>query len=292
MNSASKITIITDSAPDMPGNLHNQVTVLPMTISFGDEQFEDGVTLSADEFYMKLIESDTLPKTSQVSPFAFTSAYETALTHSDAVIVITLSSKLSGTYQSACIAAEDYESEHAGSQGKIYIIDSENVTVGEQILIEYALKLINDGLSATAIADELNSAKKRIRLVALLDTLEYLKKGGRISSSAAFLGNVLKIKPVIAIDNGEVAILGKARGSKQGNNFLIEQVNTYGGIDYSMPVLLGYTGCSTELIDKYIKDSSSLWENKIPVPARIKVGATIGTHIGPGGITVAFFSTK
>ena len=280
MNSASKITIITDSASDMPGNLHNQVTVLPMTISFGDEQFEDGVTLSADEFYMKLIESDTLPKTSQVSPFVFTSAYETALTHSDAVIVITLSSKLSGTYQSA------------GSQGKIYIIDSENVTVGEQILIEYALKLINDGLSATAIADELNSAKKRIRLVALLDTLEYLKKGGRISSSAAFLGNVLKIKPVIAIDNGEVAILGKARGSKQGNNFLIEQVNTYGGIDYSMPVLLGYTGCSTELIDKYIKDSSSLWENKIPVPARIKVGATIGTHIGPGGITVAFFSTK
>ena len=126
----------------------------------------------------------------------------------------------------------------------------------------------------------------------ILDTLEYLKKGGRISSSAAFLGNVLKIKPVIAIDNGEVAILGKARGSKQGNNFLIEQVNTYGGIDYSMPVLLGYTGCSTELIDKYIKDSSSLWENKIPVPARIKVGATIGTHIGPGGITVAFFSTK
>lgn len=292
MNSASKITIITDSASDMPGNLHNQVTVLPMTISFGDEQFEDGVTLSADEFYMKLIESDTLPKTSQVSPFAFTSAYETALTHSDAVIVITLSSKLSGTYQSACIAAGDYESEHAGSHGKIYIIDSENVTVGEQILIEYALKLINDGLSATAIADELNSAKKRIRLVALLDTLEYLKKGGRISSSAAFLGNVLKIKPVIAIDNGEVAILGKARGSKQGNNFLIEQVNTYGGIDYSMPVLLGYTGCSTELIDKYINDSSSLWENKIPVPARIKVGATIGTHIGPGGITVAFFSTK
>ena len=234
MNSASKITIITDSASDMPRNLHNQVTVLPMTISFGDEQFEDGVTLSADEFYMKLIESDTLPKTSQVSPFAFTSAYETALTHSDAVIVITLSSKLSGTYQSACIATEDYESEHAGSQGKIYII----------------------------------------------------------ASSAAFLGNVLKIKPVIAIDNGEVAILGKARGSKQGNNFLIEQVNTYGGIDYSMPVLLGYTGCSTELIDKYIKDSSSLWENKIPVPARIKVGATIGTHIGPGGITVAFFSTK
>ena len=128
--------------------------------------------------------------------------------------------------------------------------------------------------------------------MALLDTLEYLKKGGRISSGAAFLGNVLSIKPVIAIVDGEVSFLGKARGSKQGNNFLSQQVDTYGGIDYSLPVLLGYTGCSTVLMDKYIKDSSSLWEGRIPVPDIIQVGATIGTHIGPGGIAVAFFSKE
>lgn len=281
----ANITIITDSASDISQNNNKCVTVLPMTITFGEENYEDGVSLTPDSFYMKLIESSALPKTSQVSPYAFGQAYENALKSADYVIVITLSSKLSGTYQSACIAADDYD-------GRVFVIDSENVTVGEQILIDYALSLIDKGIEVNTIVSQLNTMKKRIRLVALLDTLEYLKKGGRISSGAAFLGNVLSIKPVIAIVDGEVSFLGKARGSKQGNNFLIQQVDTYGGIDYSLPVLLGYTGCSTVLMDKYIKDSSSLWEGRIPVPDIIQVGATIGTHIGPGGIAVAFFSKE
>lgn len=281
----ANITIITDSASDISQNNNKGVTVLPMTITFGEENYEDGVSLTPDNFYMKLIESSALPKTSQVSPYAFGQAYENSLKSADYVIVITLSSKLSGTYQSACIAAEDYD-------GRVFVIDSENVTVGEQILIDYALSLIDKGIEVNTIVSQLNTMKKRIRLVALLDTLEYLKKGGRISSGAAFLGNVLSIKPVIAIVDGEVSFLGKARGSKQGNNFLIQQVDTYGGIDYSLPVLLGYTGCSTVLMDKYIKDSSSLWEGRIPVPDIIQVGATIGTHIGPGGIAVAFFSKE
>lgn len=279
------ITIITDSASDLSQNNKNGITVLPMTISFDNETYEDGVTLTPDNFYMKLIESSTLPKTSQVSPYAFSEAYEKALGHSDQVIVITLSSKLSGTYQSACIAAEDY-------QDKVYVIDSENVTVGEQLLINYAFSLVQQGLDAKGITQQLNTIKKRIHLVALLDTLEYLKKGGRISGSAAFLGNILSIKPVIAIADGEVAFLGKARGSKQGNNLLIEQIKTYGGIDYELPVLLGYTGCSQILMDKYIKDSSALWEGKMDIPPVVQVGATIGTHIGPGGIAVAFFSKE
>lgn len=281
----ANITIITDSASDISQNNNKGVTVLPMTITFGEENYEDGVSLTPDSFYMKLIESSALPKTSQVSPHAFGQAYENSLKSADYVIVITLSSKLSGTYQSACIAADDYD-------GRVFVIDSENVTVGEQILVDYALSLIDKGIEVNTIVSQLNTMKKRIRLVALLDTLEYLKKGGRISSGAAFLGNVLSIKPVIAIVDGEVSFLGKARGSKQGNNFLIQQVDTYGGIDYSLPVLLGYTGCSTVLMDKYIKDSSSLWEGRIPVPDIIQVGATIGTHIGPGGIAVAFFSKE
>ena len=281
----ANITIITDSASDISQNNNKGVTVLPMTITFGEENYEDGVSLTPDSFYMKLIESSTLPKTSQVSPYAFGQAYENSLKSADYVIVITLSSKLSGTYQSACIAADDYD-------GRVFVIDSENVTVGEQILVDYALSLIDKGIEVNTIVSQLNTMKKRIRLVALLDTLEYLKKGGRISSGAAFLGNVLSIKPVIAIVDGEVSFLGKARGSKQGNNFLIQQVDTYGGIDYSLPVLLGYTGCSTVLMDKYIKDSSSLWEGRIPVPDIIQVGATIGTQIGPGGIAVAFFSKE
>lgn len=281
----ANITIITDSASDISQNNNKGVTVLPMTITFGEENYEDGVSLTPDSFYMKLIESSALPKTSQVSPYAFGQAYENSLKSADYVIVITLSSKLSGTYQSACIAADDYD-------GRVFVIDSENVTVGEQILVDYALSLIDKGIEVNTIVSQLNTMKKRIRLVALLDTLEYLKKGGRISSGAAFLGNVLSIKPVIAIVDGEVSFLGKARGSKQGNNFLIQQVDTYGRIDYSLPVLLGYTGCSTVLMDKYIKDSSSLWEGRIPVPDIIQVGATIGTHIGPGGIAVAFFSKE
>ena len=281
----ANITIITDSASDISQNNNKGVTVLPMTITFGEENYEDGVSLTPDNFYMKLIESSALPKTSQVSPYAFGQAYENSLKSADYVIVITLSSKLSGTYQSACIAADDYD-------GRVFVIDSENVTVGEQILVDYALSLIDKGIEVNTIVSQLNTMKKRIRLVALLDTLEYLKKGGRISSGAAFLGNVLSIKPVIAIVDGEVSFLGKARGSKQGNNLLIQQVDTYGGIDYSLPVLLGYTGCSTVLMDKYIKDSSSLWEGRIPVPDIIQVGATIGTHIGPGGIAVAFFSKE
>ena len=281
----ANITIITDSASDISQNNNKGVTVLPMTITFGEENYEDGVSLTPDNFYMKLIESSALPKTSQVSPYAFGQAYENSLKSADYVIVITLSSKLSGTYQSACIAADDYD-------GRVFVIDSENVTVGEQILVDYALSLIDKGIEVNTIVSQLNTMKKRIRLVALLDTLEYLKKGGRISSGAAFLGNVLSIKPVIAIVDGEVSFLGKARGSKQGNNFLIQQVDTYGGIDYSLPVLLGYTGCSTVLMDKYIKDSSSLWEGRIPVPDIIQVGATIGTHIGPGGIAAAFFSKE
>ena len=180
----ANITIITDSASDISQNNNKGVTVLPMTITFGEENYEDGVSLTPDSFYMKLIESSALPKTSQVSPYAFGQAYENALKSADYVIVITLSSKLSGTYQSACIAADDYD-------GRVFVIDSENVTVGEQILIDYALSLIDKGIEVNTIVSQLNTIKKRIRLVALLDTLEYLKKGGRISSGAAFLGNVL-----------------------------------------------------------------------------------------------------
>ena len=261
----SNIAIITDSASDIKQNNNKNITVLPLTVSFDDNHYKDGVDLTPDDFYMKLIESSTLPKTSQISPYDFEQAYDNLLKSVDKIIVVTLSSKLSGTYQSACIAASEYE-------GKVYVVDSENVTVGEQILVDYAVSLINKNICVEDIVKQLNTMKKRIRLVALLDTLEYLKKGGRISSGAAFLG--------------------KARGSKQGNNFLIQQVQAYGGIDYSLPVLLGYTGYSTVLMDKYIKDSKELWEGKILIPPVVQVGATIGTHIGPGGIAVAFFSEE
>lgn len=279
------IHIITDSASDIAGSERENLTVIPMTITFGETEYQDGVTLNHTQFYEMLIESSVLPVTSQIPPFRFEEAMRKALENDDEVIVITLSSKLSGTWQSAMIAAENFP-------GQVQVIDSENVTVGEHILVEYAFRMIDQGAEAAEIAKQLNLLKKRIRLIALLDTLEYLKKGGRISSAAALAGSLLSIKPVIAIQNGEVAILGKARGSRQANNLIVEQIHAAGGIDFSMPYFLGYTGLSRDLIEKYIKDNASLWENETDHLPVNSVGGTIGTHTGPGAIAVAFVAKE
>ena len=158
--------------------------------------------------------------------------------------------------------------------------------------MEYALRLIEKGLSYEEILERLETDKSRIRLIALLDTLEYLKKGGRISKAAALAGSLLSIKPVIAIQGGEVAILGKARGSRQGNNLLAEQIRQTGGIDFEMPFVLGYTGFSDVMLQKYIADNEALWKHSVDALETASVGGTIGTHVGPGAIGVAFFSAK
>lgn len=275
----ANIKIITDSASDMTTN--GILKVIPLKVSFGDVEYRDGVDLTFNEFYEKLIETDELPKTSQATPIAFEEEYEAAIKEGCEVVVITMSSKLSGTYQSACIAAQEFDN--------VYVVDSENVTVGQRTLVQYAIELANKGMSAKEIAETLDAAKKKIHLVALLDTLEYLKKGGRISAAAAAIGNLLSIKPVIAIVDGEIAMLGKARGSKQGNNLLVQQIENYGGIDFSKPLFLGYTGLTDAVIQKYIEDSKALWEGNTDELPVTRVGAAVGTHIGPGGIAIAFF---
>ena len=168
-------------------------------------------------------------------------------------------------------------------------MDSLNVCIGEQNLIMYAVRLREQGLSAPEIAALLNHKKHDICLVAVFDTLEYLKQGGRISKTAAWAGSVLSIKPVISILKGEVAILGKARGSKNGNNMLIQNVQQSGGIDFSMPYCLGYSGLDDTLLQKYIEDSRALWEGKTDDLPISTIGSTIGTHAGPGAIAVSFF---
>ena len=276
------IRIVTDSASDIANGERNDVTVLPLKLRFGDEEFMDGVDISHKEFYEKLIETEELPITSQATPYDYEEVYKEAAAAGDTLIVITLSSKLSGTYQSAVIAAADYDN--------IYVVDSENVTVGEHVLVELALRLKDSGMSAKEIAEQLEREKKKVRLVALLDTLEYLKKGGRISKTAAVAGSLLSIKPVIAIENGEVVMLGKARGSRHGNNLLVEKIKESGGIDFEKPHVLGYTGLSDALLRKYISDSEALWRDEVESLEITSVGAAIGTHVGPGAIAVAFFA--
>ena len=279
----AKIRIVTDSASDMPYDYRKDVTVVPLHVRFGTEEYLDGVNLSNREFYEKLIENDELPTTSQVAPYAFEEAFNKAKQAGEQVIVITISGKLSGTYQSACIAAEDYED-------MVHVIDSENVTVGERALVEYAIRLMDNGADVQTIVDTINSEKKNIHVVGLLDTLEYLKKGGRISKTVAFVGGMLSIKPVIAIENGEVVMLGKARGSKQGNNLLVQQIEKAGGIDFSKPYYLGYAGLDDTLLQKYIADSAYLWSDHADRLDIMSVGGAIGTHVGPGAIAVAFFA--
>lgn len=278
------VRLVIDSASDIEYSraMEKGWVFLPITVSFGDEQLKDGIDINASSFYDRLIESDVMPVTSQITPYVYQQTFDKIIESGDTPIVITLSSKLSGTYQSACVAAEN-------ASAKVYVIDSLNAALGESLIVEYADRLVRQGLSPEEIVEKVEEKKEKIHLLALLDTLEYLKKGGRISSAVAFAGALLSIKPVIAVEDGEVKLVGKARGSKNGNNLLAEMIRNCGGIDYSMPYTLAYSGNSDALLKKYLEDSKHLWAedaDKMPV---MRIGATIGTHVGPGAIGVAFF---
>jgi len=277
------VKIIVDSTADLLPEIAAQVKVVPLTIRFGDREFIDGVTIDSRKFYEMLVESNDLPTTSQANPGAFTEAFTEAVDEGFEVVCITCSAKLSGTHQSAVIAAADHP-------GKVFVVDSQSIALGSAILIQYALELADSGMNAEEIAWKLLQKREKIRLIAMLDTLEYLKKGGRISKTVAFTGGLLNIKPVICIEDGEIKILGKARGSKQGNNLLVQEIQKAGGVDFHKPLLLGYTGLSDTLLRKYIADSAQLWEGNVQeLPVQV-VGSVVGTHAGPGAVAVAFFS--
>ena len=279
------VKIVVDSACDLTKQRADalDLTFLSLKTIFGGEEYSDGITMSHREFYEKLIESGDMPSTSQIPPHDFEEVFARIKKDGDTAVVITLSAKLSGTFQSAAIARDGYED-------CVFLIDSETVSLGEQILVLLACRLRDEGRSAADIAQILEERKRDIRLIALLDTLEYLRRGGRISGAAAIAGNLLSIKPVITVKEGEVAILGKARGSKNGNNMLIQEINKTNGIDFSLPFVLGYTGLDDSLLQKYIADSEALWKGQVSDLPITTIGSTIGTHAGPGAIGVAFFA--
>ena len=278
------VKFIIDSGADILPRECAQLDIihLPLKVIFGQQEYSDAVDLSHREFYEKLVESDVLPSTSQVPPGDFADACEKVVAAGDTAVVITISGKLSGTYQSAVIAASEYP-------GSVFVVDSESVSLGTRILVQQGLALRDQGCSAEEIAQQLDIWKKKIRVMALVDTLEYLKKGGRISSTVALAGSLLSIKPVIAIEDGAVAMVGKARGSRQGNNLLRQLVEKCGGINFAMPFCLAYSGLSDALLNKYVEDSAELWQgyaDRLPIAT---VGCTIGAHAGPGAVAVAFF---
>ena len=204
------VQIIVDSTVDMPERMKDRFRIVPLTVHFGAEEFIDGVTIDKHRFYERLVESDELPTTSQASPAAFDAIFSDVASVGDSAVVVTLASKFSGTYQSACIAAAEYDN--------IYVVDSKSAAIGSGI-----------------------------------------------------------------------QVIGKARGSKQGNNLLVQKIHESGGIDFDEPIILGYSGLSDSYLKKYVEDSRDIWQDKVDSLDSTLICSVIGTHTGPGVVAVAFF---
>lgn len=272
------VRIVVDSTADLRPEIRQRVDVVPLTIHFGKDDYVDGVSISPAGFYKKLETCKDLPTTSQAAPYAFSEVFETAVDAGDEVVAIVVSSVLSGTCQSANIAAADYP-------GKVFVVDSRNIAIGSGILTEYALELVDKGLDAEQIATELDAVKEKIRLFAVVDTLEYLQRGGRLSKTVAIAGGLLSIKPIITLEDGGIKMAGKARGNKQANTFMDNKTREL-GIDWDKPCMLGYTGTDDELLVKY-RAQSEIWTGDV---FSTLVCGVVGTHVGPGAVAVAFFS--
>ena len=279
------IKIVVDSTADLRPEIADKVSVVPLSVQFGEKTYVSGVDITSLQFYEMLAQSDVLPTTSQPAPFLFEEAFEKAVSEGHEVICLTCSGKLSGTHQSANIAAAEFE-------GKVHVVDSNTIALGLGIMTEYAVDLAEQGLDAETILERLSEKREKVRLLALVDTLEYLKKGGRISSAVALAGGLLNIKPVISVNDGEIKLLGKARGARQGNNLLNLEIAKAGGVDFGLPVMLGYTGTQEDQLKKYMQDSGDQWDGhdeNLPVTV---VGSVVGTHAGPGAVAVAFFAAE
>lgn len=285
------LRIIADSACDLTLEQARElgVEIVPLKVLFGGTEYRDVFDLDSRAFFEKLVETVELPTTSAVAPGAFLELFQEVLAASDEAVVVLLSSKLSATYQSAVTALG-----MLGSAGQgIRLVDSLSATVGEQLLVRVACDMRSEGASAEQVAARLEELVPRVRVLALLDTLEYLKKGGRISSTVAFAGKLLSIKPVISVEGGEVKLAGQARGSKNGRNLLVESVEKFGGVDLELPFRLVYSGLSCNTLYKYWEDNAARFLDEVDAePPITGIGPVIGTHIGPNALGVAFISKQ
>lgn len=269
------IKIITDSAADFePTELERlNITCIPLTVSFGDSEYQENVNLSKDQFYDLLSSSGCFPKTSQASPQILIDLFQEADENGDDAIYITLSSALSGTYQSAMMAQQLVGSD------RCHVVDSRNGTGGQRMVVEYAAKLRDEGCSASEIIEKLEVMRDRIELYACIDTLEYLYLGGRISHTVYKLGNLARIKPIISVDvDGRVVIPAKVMGMRKGMDFLCKRAETKAP-DTDFPFYVMYT--NNRAVGQALAEKVREMGISVPEERIIQVGAAIGTHIGP-----------
>lgn len=279
------VRIITDSTSDISLEQAAKmgITIVPLKVIFGDKEYREGVEISIDGFYKKLVEAEKLPTTSQPAPDDFIKHFNQAKEAGDSVVVILIASKLSGTLQSATIAKEMTEYDD------IHIVDSLNAITGLRLLIDQAVKLRDQGMNAAGIAEVLENLKDRIVLLAMVDTLEYLHKGGRLSKSSAILGSLLNFKPIITLQDGAIGVVGKERGSNKGIAKILKTIEEKGGIDTCYPVYFGYTAEDSKtrmLQDKLVEQYGLTNQASYPV------GCVVGTHVGPGACVITYIRNE
>ena len=278
------VKIITDTSADIPAEEAAQLglEVIPFKTMFGTEEYLDGVTLQNEEFYRKLEQTDVFPTTCQITPFEFEQIFARVTANGDEAVVLPLSGELSGTAHNAAIAAGNFT-------GKVYVVDSLNATIGLHLLVRLAAQLIQEGKSARDVAQILEEKKRRLHLYALIDTLEYLKRGGRISKTVAFAGTLLSIKPIIAVNQGRIDVIDKARGLKNAEQCLRKYVQQTAGMDFTLPFGFTYSGVTDERLKKYMDENPDFWKSHEENMYFSQLGSTIGAHIGPGAVAISFF---
>ena len=276
------IELITDSTSDISQEEAAQlgIRVLPMSVYFGDQAFLDGIDISNEEFYAHLRQVETLPTTSQINPDAFLTIFQEVLDRGNQAVGIFLSSELSGTFQSAQIAKNILDSED------IFVVDSRHVAMSLSLLVTEAVRARDEGRTADELVREITALREKLRLYAVVDTLKYLKMGGRISAATAAVGGMLGITPIITVQDGKVESVGKARGRKAGIQWICDRV-TGEEPDLSRPIGFVHTDCpeALEAMETAFADTAA----QASAVYRKEIGAVVGTHAGPGAAGIAYF---
>ena len=273
------VKVITDSTADLPPALAEElgITVVPLNVHFGTEVYRDGVEITADEFYRRLVTASRLPTTSQPTPGDFLSAYDEMGQTTDEILSVHVSAKLSGTMNSATQAREEY-----GGACRIEIIDSLQGSMGLGMLAIAAAEAARRGDSLDDVVTETRAAIPKVGFIGLLDTLEYLEKGGRIGKAQAFMGSLLRIKPLLTIRDGEAHPLERARTRAKGVDRMCELVQA------EMPLkdlAVVYTTTPDEALALAQRLQSHLPQGEVILS---QVGPVVGTYLGPGVLGVAF----
>lgn len=274
------LRIITDSTSDITQDQAKllNITVIPMTVSFGNEVFTDGIDITNEEFYKRMRGIKELPKTSLINVATFTEYFE-KFADEDEIVGIFISSELSGSLQSAFVAKDAFPKKH------IHLIDSRQVTFGLAALVYAAIGFRDAGDSAHQIVEKIEEAKKRLVLHAVIDDLKYLKLGGRLSSTSAAVGSLMHLKPLIAIQDGKVVVVHKAFGLTRAFDWMTDQYLA-AQVDTSLPQFYGHSD-AFETLEKFIKFSGK--RTSFPSDRVFPIGITVGTHAGPGCVGFCYF---